>query len=74
MKEMKLQDYFCKNKLMTENWRLEIEEKKSVITFYSDTSPTTATKSDERQYCSNNAATPGLQALLINLGFVQTWR
>ena len=74
MKEGKLLDYFCKNKLMEENWRLEIEEKKAVLTFYSEVSPTTVPKSDERQYCSKDATTPGLQTLLIKSGLVKTWR
>jgi len=59
---------------MEENWRLEIEEKKAILTFYLDTSPKTAPKSDERQNCSKDVATPGLPALHINLGFMQTWR
>ena len=58
MKERKLLDYFCRNKLMVENWRLEIEEKKEIITFYSNTSPAIAPKSDEHQYCSKTVATP----------------
>lgn len=33
--------------------------KKEVITYYSDTSPTTAPKSGEHQYCSKNVATLG---------------
>jgi len=70
MKERKLLGYFCINKLMEEYWRLEIEEKKAMITLYTNTSPTTAQKSDECQYCSKDAATPGLPALLINSGFV----
>ena len=59
---------------MAENWRLEIEEKKVVITFYSDTSPPTMPKSDERQNCSKDAETLGLPSLLIIPGFVKTWR
>jgi len=54
--------------------RLEIEEKKAVITFYSNASPAMVPKSDEHQYCSKDAATSGLPALLINPRFVQTWR
>lgn len=59
---------------MAEYWRLEIEEKKEVLTFYSDTSPTRMPKSVERQYCSKDVTTPGLPTLLINPCFVQTWR
>ena len=29
---------------------------------------------DEHQYCSKDTITPVLPVLLINLGFVQTWR
>jgi len=32
--------------------------KKVEITSYSNTSPTTAPKSDEHQYCNKNVATP----------------
>ena len=59
MKERKQLDYLCRNKLMVEYWRQEIEEKKAVITFYSDTSPAIAPKCDEHQYCSKDVATHG---------------
>jgi len=38
MKERKQLDYFCRSKLMEEYLRQEIEEKKVVISLYSDTS------------------------------------
>jgi len=47
MKERKQLDYFDINKWMGEYWRQEIEEKKAVITFYLETSPVTAWKSNE---------------------------
>ena len=57
-KESKL-NYFCINEtnsriLVTRNGR-----KKAVITYYSNTSPTTAPKSDEHQCCNKNVATRG---------------
>jgi len=55
---------------MAENWRVEIEKNKSVITFYSDTSLETMPKSDEHQYYNKDVATPRLPALLINQGFI----
>ena len=68
MKESKQLDYFCRSKLMVEYWRQEIEEKKSIITFSSDTSLATMPKSDECQYCNNDATTPGLSTLLYQPG------
>ena len=68
IKERKQLYYFCRNKLMAEYWRQEIEEKKSVITFYSNASLAAAPKSDECQYCSKDATTPELPALLYQHG------
>ena len=59
---------------MAKNCKQEVEEKEAVITFYSDTSQETVPKSDECEYCSKDVATPRLPDLLINPGFVQTWR
>ena len=41
-------------------------QKKEVITEYSDASPKMARKSGEHQYCTNNVATPELPTLLLS--------
>jgi len=52
-------NYFCKNEANSKMSGIRNGRKKAEITSYSDTSPAMAPKSDEHQYCSILAATPG---------------
>jgi len=52
-------NYSCRNETTSRISETRNGRKKSVITYYSDTSLATVPKSDEHQYCSKNATTPG---------------
>lgn len=52
-------NYFCRNEANSRISEKRNGRKKSKITYYSNTSPTTTPKGDEHEYCSKNAATPG---------------
>jgi len=58
-KESKLTyNYFCRNDAHSRISKIGNGRKKEKITYYSDTSLETVPKSDEHQYCNNNATTP----------------
>jgi len=59
-------NYFCRNETNSRISKTRNGRKKAVTTYYSDTSRETVPKSDEHQYCSMNATTPGATSFTLS--------
>lgn len=59
-------NYFCRNETNSIILETRNRIKKEVITYYSDTSPATAPKSDEHQYSKKNVVTPGATSFTLS--------